>query len=279
VHHQARLRGNRTEVGAVSGATTALFPGGSIPKVIHMSSTLRTLGAGALGALIVAVAVLALRPGPVAGAPATDTTPAQHTITVSGSGKVTIVPDVARINLGVTVTKSSVKAVREAGAQAMNDIIAAVKALGVAEADVQTTNLSLYPQYGTGASPRIVGYQISEQILVTVRDLDKAGDVVDAATAKGANNVNGISFESGDPVKAQNDARAAAVAAARTSAQAMAAAGNVSLGGVVSITDASPVSPIWYATPNAGALKDMSTPVEPGTQDLTATVTVVFSIS
>ena len=82
-----------------------------------------------------------------------------------------------------------------------------------------------------------------------MRDLDKAGDVVDAATAKGANDVNGISFESGDPVKAQDDARAAAVAAARTSAQAMAAAGNVSLGGVVSITDASPISPIWYATP------------------------------
>jgi uncharacterized protein len=244
-----------------------------------MSSTLRTLGAGALGALIVAVAVLAFRPGPVVGAPATDTTPAQHTITVSGSGKVTIVPDVARITLGVTVTKPSVKVVREAGATVMNDIIAAVKALGVAEADIQTTNLSLYPQYGTGSSPKIVGYQISEQIQVTVRDLDKAGDVVDAATAKGANNVNGVSFESGDPVKAQNDARAAAVAAARTSAKAMADAGNVSLGAVISITDASPVSPIWYAAPNAGALNDLATPVQPGTQDLTATVTVVFSIS
>ena len=162
-----------------------------------MSSTLRTLGAGALGALIVAVAVLALRPGPVSGAPATDTTPAQHTITVSGSGVVTIVPDVARINLGVTVSKSTLKAVREAGAAAMNDIIAAVKALGVAEADIQTTNLSLSPQYGTGSAPKIIGYQISEQIVVTVRDLDKAGDVVDAAVAKGANNVNGISFESG----------------------------------------------------------------------------------
>ena len=91
--------------------------------------------------------------------------------------------------------------------------------------------------------------------------------------------MNGISFESGDPVKAQNDARAAAVAAARTSAKAMADAGNVSLGAVISITDASPVSPIWYATPNAGALRDMATAVEPGTQDLTATVTVVFSIS
>jgi uncharacterized protein YggE len=243
-----------------------------------MSTTLRTLGAGALGALIVAVAVLALRPGPVAGAPATETTPAQHTITVSGNGKVTIVPDVARINLGVTVSKPTVKAVRQAGAKAMTDIIAAIKALGIAEADIQTTNLSLYPQYGSGSAPKIVGYQMSEQIVVTVRDLDKAGDVVDAATAKGANNVNGISFESGDPVKAQNDARAAAVAAARTSAQAMAAAGNVSLGDVISITDASPSFPIWYGAARGAAIEDLATPVQPGTQDLTATVTVIFAI-
>jgi len=65
---------------------------------------------------------------------------------------------------------------REAAAIAMNDIIAAVKALGVAEADIQTTNISLNPQYGSGSAPKIVGYQISEQIVVTVRDLDKAGD-------------------------------------------------------------------------------------------------------
>jgi uncharacterized protein YggE len=58
----------------------------------------------------------------------------------------------------------------------------------------------------------------------------------------------------------------------------MAAAGNVTLGGVVSITDASPTSPIWYATPRAGAMSDLATPVQPGTQDLTATVTVVFAI-
>ena len=202
-----------------------------------MSQTVRTLGAAALGAFIVAVAALSVRPGPAAGAPATDA-PAAHTITVSGSGKITVVPDVARIYLGVTVTKPTVKAARQAGAQAMTDIIAAVKALGVAEADIQTTNVSLNPQYGSGSAPKVVGYQISEQIEVTVRDLDKAGDVVDATTAAGATNVNGISFELADPVKATNDARAAAVVAARTSAQAMASAGNVSLGAVVSITDA-----------------------------------------
>ena len=140
-------------------------------------------------------------------------------------------PDVARINLGVTATKSTVKAAREAGAKAMTDIIAALKGLGIADADIQTTNISLYPQYGNGSTPKVVGYQISEQVEVTVRDLDKAGDAVDAATANGATDVNGISFELADPVKAQNDARAAAVEAARVSAQAMASAGHVTLGG------------------------------------------------
>lgn len=244
-----------------------------------MSQTLRTAGAFALGAFIVAVAALSVRTGPVSGAPLTTTDPATHTITVSASGKTTIVPDVARVNLGVTITKSTVKAARSAGAQAMTDIIAAVKGLGVADADIQTTNLSLYAQYGN-SSTRIVGYQISEQIQITVRDLDKAGDVVDAATAKGATDVNGISFEVADPAKAQNDARAAAVTAARSSAQAMATAANVTLGAVVSITDSTPPSPIFYGfgAMKAAPVADAATPVQPGTQDLSATVTVVFAI-
>ena len=162
----------------------------------------------------------------------------------------------------------------------MTDILATIKSLGIADADIQTTNVSLYPQYGNGSPSKVVGYQISEQVQVTVRDLDKTGDVIDGATAHGATDVNGISFELADPVKAQNDARAAAVAAARVSAEAMATAGHVSLGAVVSITDATPVqSPIFY---NAGAPQaaadGATTPVKPGTQDLGASVTVVFAI-
>ncbi len=242
-----------------------------------MSQSMRTLGAGVLGAFIVAVAALSAQSGPVRGAPATDS-PAEHTITVSASGKVSVIPDVARINLGVTITKPTVKAVRAAAAQSMTDIIAAIKALGVADEDVQTTNISLYPQYDNESRGKVIGYQISEGVQITVRDLDKAGDVIDVATAKGANNVNGISFEVADPVKALNDARAAAVTAARVSAQAMADAANVTLNDVISITDASP-SPIYYGGFSRGAeISDLATPVEPGSQDLTATVTVVFAI-
>ena len=245
-----------------------------------MSQTLRTLGAGVLGALIVAAAALSVRSGPVVGAPSDPSTPPARTITVSGTGKVTVVPDVARVNLGVTLTKPTVKAARDGAATTMTAIIAALKALGIADADIQTSGLNLYPQYATGSSTKIVGYTISEQVQVTVRDLDKAGDVVDTATAKGATNVNGIWFEISDPAKAQNDARAAAVTAARLSAQALAGAGSVSLGSVVSIADATPAFVGYYPYAEGRDTKAaLATPVQPGTQDITATVTVSFAIS
>jgi Uncharacterized conserved protein len=247
--------------------------------VVLMSQSLRTIAAAAIGALIVAVAALSVRPGPVAGAPTTGTEPALHTLTVAASGKVTVVPDVARVYLGVSLTKPTVKEARAAAATAMTNILAAIKALGVADADIQTTGLSLSTQYASGSSTRIVGYAISEQVQVTVRDLDKAGDVVDAATAKGATDVNGISFEIANPAKAQNDARAAAVAAARDSAVAMASAAHVTLGAVVSIADASAPTPIYYGAASAAApMLDLKTPVQPGTQDVSAEVTVVYEL-
>jgi len=244
-----------------------------------MSQSVRTFGAGALGALIVAVAALTVHAGPSsAAAPASTADPATHTITVAGSGKVTVVPDVARVSLGVTITTPTVKAARAAAASAMTNIIAAVKAQGVADADIQTVGLNLYPQYANGSSTRIAGYTLSEQIQITIRDLDKAGDIVDVATAKGATNLNGISFELSDPAKAMNDARAAAVAAAQVSAQAMAAAGHVTLGSVVSISDTNPSMPINYGAVKGAALDSAATPVQVGTQDVSVLLTVVFSI-
>lgn len=244
-----------------------------------MSQSMRTMGAFALGGLIVAVAALTVRPGPAAAAPTTGTELALHTLTISANGKVTVVPDVARVYLGVTLTKPTVREARDAAARAMTNVIAAIKGLGVADADIQTTGLSLSARYANGSSTRIVGYVISEQVQVTVRDLDKAGDVVDAATAKGATDVNGISFELADPAKALDDARAAAVTAARTGGLAMASAAHVTLGAVVSIADGSAPTPIYYGAMAAPMpASDLKTPVQPGTQDVSATVTVVFEL-
>ena len=242
-----------------------------------MSQPIRTAGALALGALIVAVAALAMRPGPAVGAPTTDGQPALHTITVTGTAAVTRIPDVARVSVGVGVTKTTVKAARESAGKSMTAIIAAIKALGIDEKDIKTSSIDLSPQYNNTGT-KIVGYRMSEQLQITVRDLDKAGDVVDTATAKGATEVNGMSFDVDDPTSAMDEARAAAIAQARTSAQKMAAAANVSVGAVVSISESSVSSPGPYyygaAARDAAAL----TPIERGSQDVQATVTVVFEI-
>jgi uncharacterized protein YggE len=246
-----------------------------------MTQPIRTIGAGVLGALIVAVAALSAHAGPAAGAPSPSAgTPASNTITVSASGKISQVPDVARVSLGVSQTKPTVKAARQAAATRMTNIIAAMKALGVADADIQTVGLNLYPQYANGSSTKIVGYTVGNQIQITVRDLDKADDVVDTATNKGATEVNGISFDIADPAKALNDARVSAIAAAQASAAAMASAAHLSLGSVVSITDTSPASPIVYGGGfGRFAAADAATPIQPGSQDVSANVTVVFAIN
>ena len=240
-----------------------------------MTQPIRTAGALALGALVVAVAALAVRPGAAVGAPAVDGT-IPHVITVSATGSVTLIPDVARVGLGITVNKPTVKAARDAAGTAMNAIIAAVKALGVDEKDIKTTGIDLNPQYNVGGT-KVIGYQMSERLQITVRDLDKAGDVVDTATAKGATNVDGMWFEMADPAKAMDDARADAIAQARTSAAAMAKAAGVSLGAVVSISESAASYPMPYALGGVAA-RDSATPVQPGTQDVQATVTVIFEI-
>jgi len=243
-----------------------------------MSRTIPTVGAMAIGALVVAVVALAFRPTPVVGAPAITDQPAVHTITVSGTGSITLVPDTGHVSVGVTISKPTVKAARQAAAEAMTSIIASIKALGVDEKDIKTTGINLNPQYNNNQPPKVVGYSISEQVEITVRDIDKTGDVVDAAAANGATDVNGIWFDVADPAKSMNEARAAAVEAAKASAQAMASAAGVNLGGVISMSETQTNYPMPYAMAGAARAADAATPVQTGTQDIQALVTVVFEI-
>lgn len=257
-----------------------------------MSSNVRTLAAAGVAAFAVAATTFVLRPASALGAPTADPSqPPARTITVSASSHVTLVPDVAHVGLGITATKPTVEAARAEAARVMNAIIAAAKGKGVAERDMRTTSIYLSPQYAPEctyapdgsacAKPnRITGYTMNEQVDITVRNLDAAGSIVDAATAAGATNVNGISFVVDDPDKAASDAEVAAIGAAKAKAGAMAEAAGVTLGRVLSISE-TPVA-IPYPYPYAGgaaAARDATTPVQPGTQDVTATVTVVFEIA
>jgi uncharacterized protein YggE len=255
-----------------------------ITMTIRMpGSRARWLAAGlATGLLVAAIASPAFAPRRTLAADTT--TPAEHTIAVTGVGTVVTAPDVADLRLGVTFTRPTVRAARADAAAAMTKVIAALKALGIADKDIQTTNISLQPAYDYASNanpPRITGYTLSNAVAVTVRDLDKVGDAIDNALAAGATTFDGVSFRVDDPAKAQQQARTDAMTQARAHANTLAAAAGVAITGVASISETSAQTPypIFYGAAGApGAAKDVATPVQVGTTDVTITVSVVYLI-
>lgn len=223
--------------------------------------------------------------GQVAAAPTPgDTGASVKGITVVGTGKVTLSPDLATINVGVQAQAATAAKAQSQASAAMARIISAVKGQGVADADMTSQWLSLQPQYdysANGASPpRVTGYQATQSLSVKVRKVDKAGPVIDAAVAAGANQVGGISFSVGDPTAATAQARTAALADAKQRAQSLAKAAGVTLGSVVSVSEiASPsTTPIPYAAALPAAGDAARTPVQVGTTDVEVDVQVVFAI-
>jgi uncharacterized protein YggE len=254
---------------------------------VSSTPTWRWVVVVALGALLVGLVA-----GPVlagaAGPRPTYTTngatdqPPEHTISVTGSGKVVVVPDMATVDLGVMIERPNAKAARADAAAAMTKVVAAIRALGIDDKDIKTVNVSLNPvyDYPNNASPRIRGYQLNNTVTVTVRDLDKLSDVLDNGVQAGATSVNGISFDVADRVAAEAKARDAAVADAKAKAEALASGLGVRIEGVASVTESSS-TPVWYdRSYAAGAASDVAaeTPVMAGTSDITITVQITFLI-
>ena len=243
----------------------------------------RWLAAGlATGLLVAAIA------GPFFGARpllATDPTGAtEHTISVSGTGSVIISPDLADLRLGVSVDAPTVNEARDSAAESMSAVIASLKKLGIAERDIQTTTLSLSPVYdysSDGGRPRLTGYNLTNAVVVTIRDLAKVGDAIDGALGAGGTTLDGVSFRVSDPASAEKQAREAAMVEAKAKAQTLAAAASVSITGVVSISETSaPVPyPVYYDGARDLASAEIATPVQPGTNEVTVTVAVVYLIS
>lgn len=236
----------------------------------------------AFGLLGAAVASPALAPHSILAAdPATNP---EHTISVSGTGRVVISPDIADLRLGVSITSKTVKDARTANATKMTAVIAGLRKLGIADRDIQTTILSLQPVYdysSNSSTPRLTGYNLSNAIVVTIRDLDKVGDAIDGALAAGATTMDGVTFRVEDQAAAEQQARQAAMAEAKSKAQTLASAAGVSLGGVSSISETvAPVPyPVYYGALAGAALsKDAATPVQPGTNEVSVTVAVVYLI-
>jgi uncharacterized protein len=205
---------------------------------------------------------------------------AANTVTASGAGTAQAVPDTAEMSFGVTTTSSNAKSALDDASKKAEQIASAVKKQGVAAEDIQTQDVSVYPQTTDQNGKQVItGYQASLSVQVKVRDISKLGGVISAANAAGANNINGPTFTVDDPAPARAKAIDDAVADARKSAEAMAKAAGKSVGEVLSMSssDAGSVpSPMYSASDAVGSAKTV--PIEPGQLDISANVVVVFEL-
>lgn len=207
---------------------------------------------------------------------------ADRTIVVPGLGRLTVEPDVATVRLGVAITRPTASAAREAAAETITAILEAITAAGVERRDVRTSLVSLGPitDYSSERGPRVTGYQLTNAVELTVRDLSAAGKVIDAGLGGGASSLDGLEFRLADPAPAEDAARRAAVEDARRRATTLATAADVTLGPIVAIVEGSHQTPMFERGGTAGmALKAASdTPLEAGTQDVVVSVVVTFLI-
>jgi uncharacterized protein YggE len=204
-----------------------------------------------------------------------------RTISVNGTGNISLNPDIATISIGVhTENKDAQQAVSDNNAQAQQ-VTSALTAAGIAAKDIQTSNFSITPrqEYDNNGTVTGVTYVVDNNVQVTVRNLANLGSVLDSVVQAGANNINGIQFSVEDPTDAYNAALQAAVNDAHSRAEALAQAAGVELGAVQTITSTisggpTPVFRELAAAPSAVA----EVPISPGQTQITVDVGVVYAI-
>ena len=209
----------------------------------------RLVRAGAIALLFAtasaAPAALAQAAPVSASAAPADTLFHATTLNLSAYGEMHVAPDMASISLGVNTEAPTASAAMQANAAQMGRIMAALKKAGIADKDVQTSNLNLAAQYDyvQNQPPRLRGYQATNQVTIVVRDLARLGAAVDATVAAGANQVNGISFGLSDPTVAENAAREAAVKALTAKAELYAHATGYRITRMVSLSEGGGYAP------------------------------------
>lgn len=234
---------------------------------------MKTLRLVLTGAGIIALAAFAGvgRPDRASG----DNPPAQaaHSITVSGNGAVSVTPNQAAFTFGVsTQGKTAVQALA-ANSTAMQQVIDALKGAGIASDSLQTASVSL-STVTSDSGAAIVGYTASNSVNVTIATVGEAGSIVDVAVSAGANQVDGPNLTVSDQSALYDRALKAAIADARAKAQVLADASGLHVGSVSSVEEAGGSTPVTYDT--AKALPATGPPIEAGTQQVTASVTVTF---
>jgi uncharacterized protein YggE len=226
----------------------------------------RTLlaAAGAAIALLAAPALAQVIPPPM--------------VSVTGEATVSVPPDLAQVDGGVSSDAKTAREAFEANNAAMGKMLLALRGAGIEEKDIQTSRLSLQPQNAlsrSGPSP-IVAYRASNRVTVRVREVAKLASVIDTLVGAGANDIGGIGFSVSNASKLLDEARERAVADARRKAEIYAKAAGVTLGAPVSIAEESSPGPMPYRRIAAGM--PVSTPVAQGEETLQVTVSVSWAI-
>ncbi|MBR2117509.1 MAG: SIMPL domain-containing protein [Pseudomonadota bacterium] len=202
------------------------------------------------------------------------------TVSVTGEASISVPPDLAQIDSGVTTEAKTAREASEANNKAMGGVLQALKNAGIAEKDIQTSRLSLSPQSTPGRNPnapfQITGYRASNRVTVTIRDITKVADTIDVLVGSGANEISGISFMVSKASKLLDDARAEAIADARRKAEIYAKAANISLGAPISISEETAPGPVPYR--KMAADMAASAPVAQGQETLRVSVSVSYEL-
>jgi len=248
--------------------------------------SVRTIGAAlALGGLL--VAGMMRNPGLVnaqdIATPETTLAVGVPTVSVSGHGQVNVPPDTASVSIGIDVIQPTLAEAQEQATAQATTLIEALKAAGIADEDIQTAyfSVNILRDYSENADPtQITGFEIMNQLQLTVRDTDMLGDLLDEAVNAGANSINGVTFYVDDQTAAASEARKLAVEDARTKAEELAAAAGLTLGPVVSIAEGtvSPMPPMYGGARGGMSKAEAATPVQPGSSTITVDVSVTFEL-
>jgi len=210
----------------------------------------------------------------------------QSGIWVSGTGKVTVTPDIAILSLGIEAQAATVAEAQAQAATAMDAVMAALTDNGVAKKDIKTQYFSIYQvtrwdDYKD--EPVVVGYRVSNMVTAKIRDVEQAGPVIDAVAAAGGDytRINNISFSVDDPTPYYEEARQEAVADARAKAEQLASLAGIGLGKPTYISEGTIYPPVVYRDAGMMAVPEAapSTPISPGEIELTLTVQVAYAIA
>ena len=221
---------------------------------------------------------------PAAAAPALAMEPRIATLNASGAGEVSVAPDIAIVTIGVVSRAKTAREALDTNNAEIAAVIDTILAEGIDEADVGTAGFSVNPVYNTKSyasssddEPKVIGYEVANEVSVTIRDLTHSGAVLDKVVSAGANRISGIRFDIADRAAASDKAVQAAIKEARRQAELMAAAAGVRLVRILDI-NASSARPVYARAEVARTASD-SVPVMPGRTQVTANANITFEIA